>query len=90
MALVVEKDAVVAALKASGGKVTIAADRLGVARRTLQLRMREYGIPEGRRGRPRRRITYREGARGGWGVAAGLAAVAGAAALALRVSRRAV
>lgn len=47
------------AIKDSGDNITKAAERLGVARRTLQNRMRSLGIPEGKRGRRKMRISYR-------------------------------
>jgi len=53
-----EKEAVLAALRDSDGNVSKAARALNVARRTLQLRMRLFGIPEGRTGRPRRKLSY--------------------------------
>lgn len=50
---------VVAALRDAGGNVGRAAKMLGASRRTLQSRMRDYGIPEGRAGRRRRKLNYR-------------------------------
>lgn len=39
-----EREAIVAALKATGGNRRLAAERLGISRRTLQYRLREYGL----------------------------------------------
>ncbi|NTV15072.1 MAG: sigma-54-dependent Fis family transcriptional regulator [Desulfobulbaceae bacterium] len=39
-----EREAIVAALKASGGNRRLAAERLGIAKRTLQYRLQEYGL----------------------------------------------
>ena len=39
--------------------ITVAARRLGVARRTLQNRMRRYGMPRGRAGRPPKKLKRR-------------------------------
>ena len=39
-----ERDAIAAALKATGGNRRLAADRLGISRRTLQYRLKEYGL----------------------------------------------
>lgn len=39
--------------------ITVAARRLGVARRTLQNRMRRYGMPRGKAGRPPKRLKRR-------------------------------
>ncbi|MDD2898700.1 MAG: sigma-54 dependent transcriptional regulator [Desulfuromonadaceae bacterium] len=39
-----ERDAIVAALKSTGGNRRLAADRLGISRRTLQYRLKEYGL----------------------------------------------
>ncbi len=40
----VERDAIAAALKGTAGNRRLAADRLGISRRTLQYRLKEYGI----------------------------------------------
>jgi DNA-binding NtrC family response regulator len=42
-----ERDAIEAALKATAGNRRLAADRLGISRRTLQYRLKEYGLLEG-------------------------------------------
>lgn len=59
------------ALKAEPN-ITDAAKSLGVARRTLQNRMRSLGMPVGRSGRPTRKLTYSKRRRSyaGWGAAA--------------------
>jgi DNA-binding NtrC family response regulator len=42
----VERQAILAALKATAGNRRLAADRLGISRRTLQYRLKEYGLPD--------------------------------------------
>lgn len=42
----VEHQAILAALKATAGNRRLAADRLGISRRTLQYRLKEYGLPD--------------------------------------------
>jgi hypothetical protein len=42
------------------GNITKAAKSLGVSRRTLQNRMRHYSLPEGKRGRRKKKISYRK------------------------------
>jgi len=61
----IERSAIVGALSRNHGNVSEAARDLGSARRTLQKRMRDYGIPEGRSGRPRSALPYRAGASAG-------------------------
>jgi len=39
-----EREAILAALKLAGGNRRLAAERLGISRRTLQYRLREYGL----------------------------------------------
>lgn len=51
---VIDQAAVERALVQAGGHVGRAADALAVSRRTLQKRMREYGMPAGAAGRKRR------------------------------------
>lgn len=46
------------ALRDSSGNISKAAHELGCTRLTLQRRMRLYGIPRGRAGRPKRRLKY--------------------------------
>ena len=42
----VEREAITAALNAAGGNRRLAAERLGISRRTLQYRLRDYGLAE--------------------------------------------
>lgn len=53
-----EKADIEAAIRDSDGNISKAARKLGVARRTLQNRMRFHGIPKGASGRKKRKITY--------------------------------
>lgn len=39
-----ERDAIAAVLKRTAGNRRLAADRLGISRRTLQYRLKEYGL----------------------------------------------
>ncbi|NTV14630.1 MAG: sigma-54-dependent Fis family transcriptional regulator [Desulfobulbaceae bacterium] len=41
-----EREAITAALKVAGGNRRLAAERLGISRRTLQYRLRDYGMAE--------------------------------------------
>ena len=78
----IDRAAVVEAIR-STKTLGDAARALGCSRRTLQLRMREYGLSRGKSGRPKRRLTY--GRRGrAWGIAGGIAAAGLAGALLLR------
>lgn len=43
---VAEHQTIIAALKATAGNRRLAADRLGISRRTLQYRLKEYGLPD--------------------------------------------
>ena len=45
-----EKERIRDALEATGGNQTLAAKRLGVARRTLISRIEKYGLPRPRKG----------------------------------------
>lgn len=74
MITALDRPAVLAALRDARWNVGRAARKLGCARRTLQNRMRDYGIPRGRAGRPRRPLHYRK-ASGIGGALVGLAAV---------------
>lgn len=56
-----DRDAVVSAIR-TAPNLTVAARKLGASRRTLQNRMREYGLPRGRSGRPKERLPYKHGA----------------------------
>ena len=71
-----ERSTIERALKESDDNIGTAARTLGASRRTLQNRMREYGMPRGRAGRRKRRLPY-----GGGRVSQGLGAAALAATL---------
>lgn len=62
--------------------LSAAARELGCSRRTLQNRMREYGLARGKSGRPKRRLYGKR--RKAWAVGGALAAVGVVAGLALR------
>jgi len=51
---VIDRDAIERALVAANGHIGRAADALAVGRRTLQKKMREYGMPAGTAGRKSR------------------------------------
>jgi len=53
-----EKSGILSAIKDAGDNISAAARRLGVARRTLQSRMRAYGIAKGTPGRRKMKISY--------------------------------
>jgi regulatory Fis family protein len=53
-----EKSTITSAIADAGGNISKAAGKLGVSRRTLQLRMRMYGISRGKSGRPKYKIHY--------------------------------
>ena len=72
----IDRPKVAAALRDAGGNIGKAAHKLGVSRRTLQNRMRLYGMPRGKAGRRFRKLHYsRGGNAAGW--LAGAAALAG-------------
>ncbi len=76
--MVLERTSILSALRQAHGNIGKAARALGASRRTLQNRMREYGMARGRSGRPKRRLPYgRHGARAAQLVGA-LALVGGA------------
>jgi hypothetical protein len=52
-----DRQAIVDAIHESPN-LTVAARRLGVVRKTLQNRMRAYGMAKGQSGRPKKRLTY--------------------------------
>lgn len=54
----VDRAAIVAAIKDAGNNISRAAEKLGVARRTLQARMRFYGLARGKSGRRKMKISY--------------------------------
>ena len=41
-----EREAIIAALKATAGNRRLTAERLGISRRTLQYRLKEYGMTD--------------------------------------------
>ncbi len=53
-----ERPTILAALRSAHGNIGKAARALGASRRTLQNRMREYGMARGRAGRPKQRLPY--------------------------------
>lgn len=72
-----ERDAITRALAETKGNIGKAAKLLGASRRTLQNRMREYGMARGKSGKPKRRLPYAR-RRKTWAVGAvAAAAVAG-------------
>lgn len=83
---------VIAALRDAKGNIGKAARSLGMARRTLQSRMREFEIPRGEAGRPKQRFRYRRGlqhVRRATPWLAGAAAVAGAFVVVSKLRRKA-
>lgn len=73
-----DRSEVVAALHEARGNIGKAARLLHCSRRTLQNRMRYYGMPAGRSGRPRRHLKRRHAggvAVLGLGAAVGLGAL---------------
>lgn len=54
-----ERGGILDAIRDAKGNITRAAEKLGVARRTLQNRMRFYGIARGKAGRRKMKISYR-------------------------------
>ncbi len=77
-----DRAAVVEAIR-STKSLSAAARALGCSRRTLQLRMREYGLARGKAGRPKRKLSY--GRRGKvWAVGGAVAAAGLVGVLALR------
>lgn len=69
-----EKNDILNAIRDAGNNISKAARKLGVARRTLQARMRFWSIPPGKAGRRKRKITYTKRARA-YGTVAVVAAV---------------
>lgn len=63
-ALAPERRAVVEAIQSSPN-ITEAARKLGASRRTLQNRMRQFGLPPGKSGRPHESLPYKS-LIGGW------------------------
>ena len=54
-----EKSGILSAIRDAKGNISRAAERLGIARRTLQARMRHYSIAKGRPGRRRMKVHYK-------------------------------
>jgi hypothetical protein len=77
-----DRAAVVEAIK-STKNLSAAARALGCSRRTLQNRMREYGLAPGRSGRPKRKLSYGRRRRA-WAIGGAVAAAGLVGALALR------
>ncbi len=71
-----DRTAVVSAIN-STRNLGDAARKLGASRRTLQNRMREYGIPRGQAGRPKEWLPYKSGGSTVRTVVGGAAIVAG-------------
>lgn len=82
MAASLDRAAVAEAIR-STKNLSAAARALGCSRRTLQNRMREYGMAPGKSGRPKRKLSYGRRRRA-WAVGGAIAAVGLAGALALR------
>lgn len=80
-----EQDAIKKALATANGRIDGAAKILGVSRRTLQNRMREYKMTRGKAGRPRRKLWGRHPR--SW-LAAGAAVTALAVGVGVAVARR--
>ncbi len=57
--MALERSVVTSTLAKHGGNISHAAAELGSSRRTLQLRMKTYGIPQGHAGRPRVPLPYK-------------------------------
>lgn len=71
-----ERSTILAAIANADGNLSRAAKALGCSRRTLQNRMREYGMARGKAGRRKRKLPY--GRRSGVMTALGAAVVVGA------------
>jgi len=81
--MALERATIEAALERHDGNIGEAARELGASRRTLQNRMREYGMPRGKAGRRKRELPYGKVSGSALGVL-GAAAVVGAGALLYR------
>ena len=77
-----DRDTIVEAVR-STKNLNQAAKKLGISRKTLYLRMREHGLPFGKAGRRKRRLSY-GGKRALWVAAAGTVAAVAIGAVALR------
>jgi len=67
------RNAVIAAVRGSKN-LDAAAKSLGISRRTLQNRMRAYGLARSKGGRPRRKLAYKRRRAPGWGMVMAAAA----------------
>ena len=83
-----ERDAILSALHRTGGNIGKAARELGASRRTLQNRMREYGLPPGKSGRRKRLLPYAKRSRS-LEVGIGVGALAGVIMLGRYFARKA-
>lgn len=83
MAIDLERATIERALRASDGDIGRAARALGCARRTLQNRMRKYGMPQGQPGRRERKLPYRSARKSGGAIISAVA-LAGVSLLAIR------
>ena len=54
-----EKTGILSAIRDAKGNISRAAERLGIARRTLQSRMRHYSIAKGTPGRRKMKVHYK-------------------------------
>lgn len=73
----VDRPTVAAALRDSGDDIGKAAKSLHISRRTLQNRMRLYGMPRGKAGRRFRRLKYSRGGSAATWIAGAAALVGG-------------
>jgi uncharacterized protein YlxW (UPF0749 family) len=89
---VAERAKIEAALKNHDGNIEKAAQDLGSSRRTLQNRMREYGMPRGTSGRRKERLPYSrlKDSSGALGIVGAVAAVVGAGLLVNKYRRKPV
>ena len=76
-----DRDTIVEAVR-STKNLNQAAKKLGISRKTLYLRMREHGLPFGKAGRRKRKLSY-GGKRTLW-AAGGIVAAVAVGAMALR------
>ncbi len=81
-----EREAVVAAIQSSKN-LGVAARHLGASRRTLQNRMRFYGLPRGQSGRPKETLPFRVRHVAGMPIVLGVVGVVAVLAGALVVQR---
>ena len=76
-----DRNEIVAAIRGTKN-LNEAAKRLHISRRTLQNRMRAYGLARGQGGRPKRKLSYARKRSPGWGMVMA-AGAAGAVAVGL-------